>query len=63
METPVTPPFIGIAPAQPEERDILIAQSYRMFAMDSNVDVLLFTADEDMINHAMSADLEPVFIK
>ncbi len=46
-----------------EERDILIAQSYRIFQMDENVDVVLFTADQDMVNHAMSADLEPVFVK
>jgi hypothetical protein len=40
-----------------EENDIEIAQSYRNWARNGQYDVLLLTADEDMVNHARTSEL------
>ncbi len=40
-----------------EENDIAIAQSYKQWARQGDYDVLLLTADEDMINHARTSEL------
>ncbi len=40
-----------------EENDIEIAQSYRNWARSGQYDVLLLTADEDMVNHARTSEL------
>jgi len=43
-----------------EENDIEIAQSYRNWARNGQYDVLLITADEDMVNHARASELMPL---
>lgn len=40
-----------------EENDIEIAQSYRNWARSGQYDVILLTADEDMVNHARASEL------
>ncbi len=40
-----------------EKNDIEIAQSYKNWARNSQFDVLLLTADEDMVNHARASEL------
>jgi len=46
------------APARDKERnDIEIAQSYKQWARAGDYDVLLMTADEDMVNHARTSEL------
>ena len=40
-----------------ERNDIAIAQSYKEWARGGDYDVLLLTADEDMINHARMSEL------
>lgn len=40
-----------------ERNDIEIAQSYGSWAKDGDYDVLLLTADEDMMNHARTSEL------
>lgn len=43
-----------------EENDIEIAQSYRNWARNGQYDMLLLTADEDMVNHARTSELMTV---
>ncbi len=40
-----------------EKNDIEIAQSYKNWARNGQYDVLLVTADEDMVNHARASEL------
>lgn len=42
-----------------EKRDIIIAESYKSFKEENDVEVLLLTFDQNMVNHAKNARLEP----
>ena len=46
-----------------EDRDISIAESYSAFQKRENAYVVMVTADKDMISHAMSRELDHLFIK
>jgi len=47
----------GTAARDKERNDIEIAQSYKQWARNGDYDVLLLTADEDMVNHARTSEL------
>lgn len=47
----------GTAARDKERNDIEIAQSYKQWARGGDYDVLLITADEDMVNHARTSEL------
>lgn len=50
----------GTAVKGKERNDIEIAQSYGSWAKEGDFDVLLLTADEDMMNHARTSELMAV---
>lgn len=47
----------GAAARDKERNDIEIAQSYKQWARNGDYDVLLLTADEDMVSHARTSEL------
>ena len=50
----------GTAARDKEKNDIEIAQSYKHWARSNDYDVVLLTADEDMVTHARAGELMPL---